>query len=168
LPSSSSSLQHHHRKRQQHIAIVFFFSNIEKTKHTEKQQKKPKERKELTFKLSLCPLTFGSCVCPPIFAFLFQVLSLGIFLFSSRRGKKNIKKKNQKEENICREGKELTFKLLLYPFTFGSCFCLPTFALLFQVFSHGIFFFSSRRKKKHTKKRKTIEKKKYAKKGFDF
>jgi hypothetical protein len=37
---------------------------------------------------------------------------LGIF-FSSRR--KRRKKKNHREEKKCREGKELSFKLLFYP-----------------------------------------------------
>jgi len=55
-----------------------------------------------------------------------------IFLFS------NTQKNNKKKP---REGRELTFKPSLYLFIFGSRFCLPVFALLFQMLSHGIFFF---------------------------
>jgi len=91
------------------------------------------------------------------FALLFQMLSLGIFFFSSRKKKK----KNHIEEKICRERKELTFKLPFCPLIFGSHFYLPTFAFPFQVFSFSIFFFSRRRKeKKNTKKKKKTEKKK--------
>jgi len=90
------------------------------------------------------------------------VLFLGIFFFSSRRKEKKRKeKKNDKEEKKCREGKEVTFKLLLYPFIFSSYFCLLASALSFQAFSPDIFFFSNRRKKKkNTKKKKHREKKK--------
>ncbi len=37
------------------------------------EKKCTEEGRELTFKLSLCPLTFSSLFCPPVFAFLFQV-----------------------------------------------------------------------------------------------
>jgi len=57
----------------------------------------------------------------PTSTLLFQTLSLSIFFFSSiRKGKKEKKKTIEKK---CREGRELSFKLLFYPFTFGSCFC---------------------------------------------
>ncbi len=58
---------------------------------------------------------------------------------------------------------ERFFKLSLCTLTFGSRFCLFTFALLFQTFSPGIFFFSSRRKEK-----KNTKKKIYVKKGGSF
>jgi hypothetical protein len=48
-----------------------------------------------------------------------------------------------------KEGKELTFKLLLCPFTFDSHFY--PFVL---TFFHGIFFFSSREKKKKNHRKK--------------
>jgi len=69
--------------------------------HTHKEKKnhreflKYKKGRELTFKLLLCPLTFGSHLCPPAFALPFQVFSLGIFFFSSRRGKKKHKGKKK-------------------------------------------------------------------------
>jgi hypothetical protein len=53
----------------------------------------------------------------------------------------------------------LAFALPLCPLTFGSRFYPPTFALLFQTLSLGIFFFSSRKKEKK-KKKKIIDKKK--------
>jgi hypothetical protein len=40
----------------------------------------------------------------------------------------------------------LAFALPLCLLTFNSCFCFPTFALLFQTLYFGIFFFSSRKK----------------------
>jgi hypothetical protein len=62
---------------------------------------------------------FALSLLVPAFALLFQTLFLGIFFFSSiRKLKKTQRKKN------CREGKELSFKLPLYPLTFGSRLCL--------------------------------------------
>jgi hypothetical protein len=83
------------------------------------------------------------------------MISPGIFFFSSRRKEK---KKNHREKKKCREGKELSFKLSLCPLTFGSCFYPPTFALLFQTFSPGIFFFSIIKKKKKKKGQKEEKK----------
>jgi len=69
----------------------------------------------------------------------------------TQRRKKTQKKNNKKnQEKKPRKGKELTFKLLLYLFTFGSRFWPLVFALPFQVLYLGIFFFSNKRKKKHT------------------
>jgi hypothetical protein len=120
---------------------IFFFSSRRKKKHKEK---KSKEKKELSFKLSFCPLTFGSHFCPPTSTLLFQTFSPGIFFFS----RKTQRKRNLKKENKCREGKEISFKLSLYPLIFGSRFCPLTSSLLFQTFFHGIFFFSSKKKNK--------------------
>jgi hypothetical protein len=64
-----------------------------------------------------------------------------IFFFFFSNTKKQQKKKPK-------EGRKLTFKLPFCPLTFGSHFCLPVFALPFQVFSLGIFFLSSKKKKK--------------------
>jgi hypothetical protein len=104
LPSFSSSLQHHHKRRKQQCVVIFFFSNIEKTKHTKKQQKNTKRRKELTFKFPLYPFTFGSRFCTPTFALPFQVFSLGIFFFSSEEKKHTHtqRRKNHREEKICK------------------------------------------------------------------
>jgi len=86
---------------------------------------------------------------------LFQALSRGIFLFSSR--KKNTKKKKTiRKKKLCREGRELTFKLLFCLLTFGSRFYYLVFALSFQALSLGIFFSSKR--KKNRKEQKNAEK----------
>ncbi len=82
-----------------------------------------------------------------------------IFFLSSRRKKKTTKKKN-----YAKKGRELTFKLLFCPFTFGSRFYLLIFALLFQVLSFSIFFFSSKKKKNNAEK-KTHREEKNANRG---
>jgi Na+/H+ antiporter NhaD/arsenite permease-like protein len=84
---------------------------------------------------------------------------------AEEKEKKTKEKKNHREEKKCREGKELSFKLPFCPFTFGSRFCPPTFALLFQTLSLRIIFFSSKRKEKKKKKHK---KKRNAEKGRSF
>jgi hypothetical protein len=74
--------------------------------------------------------------------------------------RKKQRKKNHRKERKHRDGRELSFKLPLCPFTFGSRFCPLTSTLLFQMFSPGIFFFLSRRKEKKTKKKNHRKKKK--------
>jgi len=86
------------------------------------------------------------------------MLSLDIFFFSSKRKEKKTKKKKHRKENKCREGRELAFKLPLYPFTFGFCFYPPTSALLFQTLSLDIFFSSRRKEKKNIEKKRNAEK----------
>jgi preprotein translocase subunit YajC len=106
-----------------------------------------------------CPFTFGSRFYSSVSnAFSWHLF----FLKQKKRKKKTIEKKKK-----CKEGKKFSFKLPLYLLTFGSHFCPPTFALLFQTLSLGIFFFSNRRRKKKQKK-KTIEKKKNVEKGRSF
>jgi hypothetical protein len=76
------------------------------------------------------------------------------------------KEKTIEKKKKCKEGKELTFKLSLCPFTFGFCVWLLIFALSFQVFSPWhLFLFKQKKIKKKTKKKKTIEKNKMQKKG---
>jgi hypothetical protein len=74
---------------------------------------------------------------------LFQMFSPGIF-FSNKRKKK---KKNHRKELKCRKGRELSFKLLFFPFTFSShsalSFLTPTFALPFLPFCFKRFFLAS-------------------------
>jgi len=77
-----------------HLLLLKEKKRKEKKNHIEK--KKCKEGKELSFKLSLCPLTFGSHFCPPASALPFQTLSLGIFFFSSRRKEKKRETKKKK------------------------------------------------------------------------
>jgi hypothetical protein len=165
------SLEHHHkRKRKRVVAPSFssqtqkrrprhclfllmlrhreegddnlFFSNTKKTEHMKTTKKKFKTKEGAYLQTPALPFY------PLAFAFLFQALSLAIFLFSNRRKKKTQRKKK------CTEGRELTFKLLFYLLIFGSYFCSLVFDLSFQALSPGIF--SSRRKEK---KRKTQRKK---------
>jgi hypothetical protein len=60
-----------------------------------------KERRELSIKLPLCPLTFGSYFYPPTSTLLFQTLSFSIFFFSSRRKEK---KNHREEKNAKKRG----------------------------------------------------------------
>jgi hypothetical protein len=63
-------------------------------KKNHREEKKCKERKEFTFKLSFYPLTFGSHFWPPISALLFQVLSpWHLLILKHKKKKKNTKKK---------------------------------------------------------------------------
>ncbi len=68
----------------QMLFLTFFFSIAPK----KKKKKDCKERMELSFKLPICPLTFGSHFYPPTFALLFQTHCFRIFFFSNRRKKK--------------------------------------------------------------------------------
>jgi hypothetical protein len=116
-----------------------------------------KEGRELTFKLPLCLFTFGSYFSPPTPPRFYTSISSAFFwhliLFKQK------KKKNHKEEKICREGREFTFKFLFCLLTFVFHFCPPAFALPFQAFSPSIFFFSNKRKeKKRHRKKKNVEK----------
>ncbi len=137
LPSSSS-LQHHHRKRRQHIVVIFFFSNTKKTKHTRKQPKKNQKKggslpSSSHFTLSLLAPAFAL----PLLPFCFKHFLLTSF--SSQ-----VEEKEKKPQNFffkCKEGNELSFKLLLYPFTFGSHLYPPISTPLFQTLSPDILFF---------------------------
>jgi hypothetical protein len=73
----------------------------------------------------------------PLLPFYFKHFLLASSSSQAKKKKKKTKKKK------CRKRKALSFKLPLYPLNFGSCFSLPTFALMFQMFSYSIFFFSN-------------------------
>jgi hypothetical protein len=79
------SLQQHHIRKQRHIVIILFFYAIAPSKkttshfrhlllfkhkedktHKKTTKRKPKEGRELTFKLPLCFLTFGSRFYPSV------------------------------------------------------------------------------------------------------
>ncbi len=79
-------------------------------KNNHRKEKKCREGRELTFKLPLCPLTFGSYFYPLTFDLLFQAFSPNIFFFSNIN---NLKKNTHKKGKKCKEGKALTFLLLL-------------------------------------------------------
>jgi hypothetical protein len=94
------------------------FSNRRKKKQKKKnhrEEKKCREGRELSFELSLCPLTFGSPFCPPVSLSSFQALfSWHLFFLKQKKKKKNTKKKKAIEKNKkCKKGKELTFLISL-------------------------------------------------------
>jgi hypothetical protein len=78
-------------------------SQTQRRQNTKKnQQKKPTKGRELTFKLPLCPFTFGSRFCPLAFALPFQVLYWHIFLLKQKKKKTHIEKKNIKKKKMHR------------------------------------------------------------------
>jgi len=81
------------RKEGRCCLLFFFLKHKEDKTHKKTTKKKPKEGRELTFKLPFCLLTFGSRFCFPIFALPFHVLSPGIFFLSSSKKKKTQRKK---------------------------------------------------------------------------
>jgi hypothetical protein len=135
--------------------LPFCFKRFFLASSSSQAGKKCKERRELSFKLPLCPFTFGSPFCPPAFTLLFQTLSRGNFFFSSKR-----------KEKKCREGRELTFKLSLCPLIFGSFFYPLVSTFSFQAFfPWHLLLIKQKKRKKNTNLKKTIEKKKNAEKG---
>jgi len=132
---------------------IFIFSNKRKEKKNHRKGKKnaKKGRSLLTFKLSLCSLTFGPHFWPPIFTLF--VSSDFSFACSSSQAKE--KKKTQRKINH-REKKKMQRRegvYLLSSYCSALSLLVPTFGLLFlpfrfKRFLFGIFFFSSKRKEK--------------------
>jgi hypothetical protein len=91
---------------------IFFFLNRRKKI---KIKKKTIEKKRNAKKGGNFPLSshFALSLLALASTLLFQMLSPDIFFFSNRR--------KEKKRNV-EEGRELSFKLLLCPFTFGSHF----------------------------------------------
>jgi len=85
---------------------IFFFSSI--------REKKTIEKKKYAKKGGSLPSSsrFALSFLALASALSFQAFSPGIFFFSNIRKKKH-KKKTHRKEKICREGRELTFLLLL-------------------------------------------------------
>ncbi len=87
-----------------------------KEKKRKPQRKKIcKERRELTFKLSLCfsllALAFGLLFLP----FNFKRFLLGIFFFSSKRKeRKTQREKNHREEKKCKKGRAHTSRFCIW------------------------------------------------------
>jgi len=123
---------------------ILFFSSIIKEKKTIEKKKNVKKGRSLPSNShsALSLLALASAL--PLLHFRFKHFLLASSSSQAKEKKKNIKKKNHSEENKCREERELTFKLPFYPLIFGSYFCPPAFALLFQALSFDIFFFSNR------------------------
>ncbi len=127
---------------------IFFFSRKKKQKN-HREEKKCRKRREFSFKLPLCLFNFDFYFCPRTSTLLFQTIFLGIFFFSSKR------KINHRKGKKCKEGRELSFKLPLCIFTFGSHFLPPVFAHFFQALSPWHFLLlKQKKKKKNTKKKK--------------
>ncbi len=116
------------------------------TQNTQKNNKKKKPRKgrELTFKLSLCPFIFGS----HFYLSVSNVFSWHLLLLKQEKQKN--KEKNHREEKKCKEERELSFKLLLCPFTFGSRF----YPFVSNTFSWHLLLFKHKKKKKKQRKKK--------------
>jgi hypothetical protein len=83
----------------------------------------------------------------------------GIFFLSSSKKKKTQRKKNHREEKTCKEGKELTFKLLLCPLTFDFCFCFLVLHFHFKCFILTSSFYQVEEKKKNHREKKICRKK---------
>jgi hypothetical protein len=63
-----------------------------------------------------------------------------------------VRKKKHKEKKTCKEGKELTFKLLLCPLTFDSRFCFLVLHFHFKCFILTSSFYQVEGKKKPQRK----------------
>jgi len=114
-----------------------------------KTTKKTKQREGAYLQALALPSHFWLMLLP----FRFKLFSRSIFFFSSER------EKNYTVKKKCKEGKELTFKLLFCPLTFGFCFWPLIFGLSFQALSPWHFFFKWKKKEKHKEKKNHREEK---------
>jgi hypothetical protein len=132
-------------------AIVFFLNTEKKTtvssfssqtqirQDTQKnnQKNKPRDEREFTFKLPLCPLTFGSCFCFPLLHFYFKCFLLTSF-FSNERKKKHKEKKTIKKKKYAKKGGNL-----LSSSHFALSLLAPTFAFPLMHFCFKRFLLAS-------------------------
>jgi hypothetical protein len=132
-----------------HCYRFLLLKHREDKTHKKTIKKKPREGRELTFKLPMCPLTF---------AFLLLHFRFKRFFLASSSSQIK-EKKNHREEKKCKEGRELTFNLSFCPLIFGSYFYPLASARSFQAFFLGIFFSSNIRKKKTQRKKNHRRKK---------
>ncbi len=137
------------------FALLFQVFFLRKKTHTHTQRKKTIKKKKNVKKGESSPSNsrFTLSLLVPTYAFLLLYFHFKRFLLASSSFQAKEKKKNTKEKKTinkkkCKEGKELTFKLPLYPLIFGSYFYPSVSTLSFQALSLGIFFFSNKRKKK--------------------
>jgi hypothetical protein len=87
-----------HQKEGHNIVFFFFCSDTKKTKHTRKQQqKKPRQGRELTFKLPLCLSFLAPSSTFPLLHFYFKCFLLASS-YSQTKKKKNTKKKKTIEK----------------------------------------------------------------------
>jgi hypothetical protein len=104
------------RKESHGVVFFFFFSNTKKIKHTRKQLKKNQKKggslpSSSRFAFSRFVFVFAF----PFLHFRFMCFLLASSSFQVVRKKKHKEKNIYKEEKTCKEGKELTFKLLFCP-----------------------------------------------------
>jgi hypothetical protein len=111
---------------QTHFLGIFFFSNKRKQKEKEKKKHKKikcKERRELTFKLSLLPSHFWL----PLLASYFCPFVLSTFSFASFSFQVEEKKEKHKEKNAKKKGAYLFSLDSTFGMKCSSCFLLSTF-----------------------------------------
>jgi len=147
------------RKEGHVVVFFFFFSNTKKIKHTRKQLKQ--NQKKGGSLPSSSRFAFSLLVLASAFLFLhfrFMCFLLASFSFQVVRKKKHKEKKNRREEKTCKEGKELTFKLLLCPLTFDSRFCFLVLHFHFKCFILTSCFYQVEGEKKPQRK-KNMQKK---------
>jgi hypothetical protein len=120
---------------------IFFFSSRRKEKKNHKKEKNVEKGWNFLssshFALSLLAPVFAL----PILPFCFKHFFLASSFSQAKESKKKTKKKNHRKEKKCREGRELTFKLSFYLFTFGSHFYPFISTFSFQAFSSEHFLF---------------------------
>jgi len=130
------------------IVFASSSSQTEEKKRKHREEKKCKERRNFPLS-SLFALSLWLLLLP----FCFKCFSWHFLLLKQKKSTKKQRKKTIKKKKKCTKTRELSFKLPLCPFTFGSHFYPLPFALLFQMFSPSIFFFSNRRKENHKEKK---------------
>jgi hypothetical protein len=100
------------------------FQVVRKKKHKKKKKRRKEktceERRELTFKLLLCPLTFDSRFCFLVLHFHFKC-----FILTSSFYQVEGKKKNHKEKKKCKKREGAYLQALVLPFHFWLSF-LPS------------------------------------------
>jgi len=142
------------RKEGHGVVFYLFFSNTKKIKHTRKQLKKNQKKGGSLFSSSR--FAFSLLVLASAFPFLhfrFMCFLLASFSFQVVRKKKHKEKKNHREEKTCKEGNDLTFKLLLCPFTFDSRFCFLVLHFHFKCFILTSSFYQVEGEKKNMQKK---------------
>jgi hypothetical protein len=103
-----------------------------KEKKNHREEKLCRKGKELTSSSHFALSLLATASTLPLLHFCFKCFLLASSCSKAKEEKKKHKeKKNHIEEKLCSERREFTFKLLFYPLTFGSHFCLLAFALLF-------------------------------------
>jgi hypothetical protein len=131
---SLSSLEHHHRRKQRHIVIIFFFFATPSQKKTtallllkhrkdktykETTKKKPREGREFTFKLSVCPFILNSWFC----RFVSSTFSWHLLLLKQKK-REHKENKNHRKLKKTEKGKSLLFFFCFY--IWDEAFLLPS------------------------------------------